>query len=123
MTDEKNGAQESEGESPAANNVSSHDARAEKPKEETGKPVASQPPPLWPLGVATIFAAFFRGPRVVDHFPSARRRLDRRRLCHGAYLARAGDPPPGNTVIWRGLSRLTDIETGVEIGVVGNVGN
>ncbi len=59
MTDEKNDAQESEGESPAANNVSSQDARAEKPKEETRKPVASQPPPLWPLGVATIFAAFF----------------------------------------------------------------
>ena len=59
MTDEKNDAQESEGESPAANNVSSQDARTEKPKEETRKPVASQPPPLWPLGVATIFAAFF----------------------------------------------------------------
>jgi len=59
MTDEKNDAQESKGESPAANNVSSQDARAEKPKEETRKPVASQPPPLWPLGVATIFAAFF----------------------------------------------------------------
>ena len=59
MTDEKNDAQESEGESPAANNVSSQDARAEKPNEETRKPLASQPPPLWPLGVATIFAAFF----------------------------------------------------------------
>jgi membrane fusion protein (multidrug efflux system) len=59
MTDEKNDAQESEGESPTAKNVSSQDARAEKPKEETRKPVASQPPPLWPLGVATIFAAFF----------------------------------------------------------------
>ena len=41
----------------------------------------------------------------------------------GGYLARASDPPPGNMVIWRGLSRLTDIETGVEIGVAGNVGN
>jgi hypothetical protein len=28
----------------------------------------------------------------------------------GGYLARAHDPPPGNTVIWRGLSRLTDID-------------
>lgn len=28
----------------------------------------------------------------------------------GGYLARAGDPPPGNKVMWRGLSRLTDIE-------------
>jgi hypothetical protein len=27
----------------------------------------------------------------------------------GGYLARAGDSPPGNIVMWRGLSRLTDI--------------
>jgi hypothetical protein len=40
----------------------------------------------------------------------------------GGYLARANDPPPGNTVIWRGLSRLTDIELGATIGakIVGN---
>jgi len=30
----------------------------------------------------------------------------------GGYLARSGDPPPGNRVMWRGLSRLTDIELG-----------
>jgi hypothetical protein len=30
----------------------------------------------------------------------------------GGYLARAGDSPPGNMVMWRGLSRLTDIEIG-----------
>jgi len=30
----------------------------------------------------------------------------------GGYLARAHDPPPGNTVIWRGLSRLTRHRTG-----------
>jgi hypothetical protein len=41
----------------------------------------------------------------------------------GGYLARAGDPPPGNIVIWRGLSRLTDIELGAEIVAAGNVGN
>jgi hypothetical protein len=41
----------------------------------------------------------------------------------GGYLARSSDPPPGNTVIWRGLSRLTDIEIGAEIGAAGNVGN
>jgi Transposase DNA-binding len=41
----------------------------------------------------------------------------------GGYLARAGDPPPGNVVIWRGLSRLTDIELGAEIAAAGNVGN
>ncbi len=40
----------------------------------------------------------------------------------GGYLARANDPPPGNTVMWRGLSRLTDIELGAIIGakIVGN---
>jgi hypothetical protein len=32
----------------------------------------------------------------------------------GGYLARAGDSPPGNTVMWRGLSRLTDIVLGYE---------
>jgi hypothetical protein len=30
----------------------------------------------------------------------------------GGYLARSSDPPPGNTVLWRGLSRLTDIHLG-----------
>lgn len=40
----------------------------------------------------------------------------------GGYLARNTDPPPGNMVIWRGLSRLVDIELGVMIGaqLVGN---
>jgi hypothetical protein len=40
----------------------------------------------------------------------------------GGYLARAKDPPPGNTVMWRGLSRLTDIQLGFLLGVqlVGN---
>lgn len=40
----------------------------------------------------------------------------------GGYLARAHDPPPGNKVIWRGLTRLTDIELGAIIGaqLVGN---
>jgi hypothetical protein len=39
----------------------------------------------------------------------------------GGYLARASDPPPGNIVMWRGLSRLTDIELG--FGVAQIVGN
>lgn len=30
----------------------------------------------------------------------------------GGYLARAHDPPPGNTVMWRGWSRLMDIKLG-----------
>ena len=40
----------------------------------------------------------------------------------GGYLARAKDPPPGNLVIWRGLTRLMDIHLGFELsrGVVGN---
>jgi Transposase DNA-binding/Transposase DDE domain len=40
----------------------------------------------------------------------------------GGYLNRAKDPPPGNTVMWRGLSRLTDIELGflLAVRVVGN---
>jgi hypothetical protein len=40
----------------------------------------------------------------------------------GGYLARASDSPPGNAVIWRGLSRLTDIKLGAMIGaqLVGN---
>jgi Transposase DNA-binding/Transposase Tn5 dimerisation domain len=40
----------------------------------------------------------------------------------GGYLNRAGDAPAGNTVIWRGLSRLTDIEIGYLLGSQ-NVGN
>ena len=40
----------------------------------------------------------------------------------GGYLARAGDAAPGNAVIWRGLSRLTDIELGFVMAaeLVGN---
>ena len=33
----------------------------------------------------------------------------------GGYFARAHDPPPGNTVIWRGWSRLIDIKTGAAL--------
>ena len=33
----------------------------------------------------------------------------------GGYLARRSDSPPGHTVIWRGLSRLADIQLGVHI--------
>jgi hypothetical protein len=33
----------------------------------------------------------------------------------GGYLATTSDPPPGNTVVWRGLSRLTDIRLGTEM--------
>ena len=40
----------------------------------------------------------------------------------GGYLARNSDPPPGNETIWRGLTRLVDIQLGVIMGA-GNVGN
>ena len=33
----------------------------------------------------------------------------------GGYLARTSDPPPGNTVIWRGMARLTDIVLGFSL--------
>jgi hypothetical protein len=33
----------------------------------------------------------------------------------GGYLARGKDPPPGNIIMWRGLSRLTDIHIGFEL--------
>jgi hypothetical protein len=35
----------------------------------------------------------------------------------GGYLARASDPPPGNTVIWRGMQRLIDIQMGYELAL------
>ena len=39
----------------------------------------------------------------------------------GGYLARANDSPPGNIVMWRDLSRLTDIVLGFEVAkLVGN---
>jgi hypothetical protein len=33
----------------------------------------------------------------------------------GGYLARASDPPPGNTVMWRGWSGLMDTKLGAAI--------
>lgn len=53
--------------------------------------------------------------RSLDHYLMKVARL-------GGYLARASDPPPGTKVIWRGLSRLTDVHLGYLLakGVVGN---
>ena len=61
---------------------------------------------------------------------SDQKRLRRKTLSHyltkiarlGGYLARTNDPPPGNIVMWRGLSRLTDMEFGAILGaeIVGN---
>jgi hypothetical protein len=40
----------------------------------------------------------------------------------GGYLARANDPPPGNKLMWKGLTRLTDIALGAIAGakIMGN---
>jgi transposase Tn5 family protein len=64
--------------------------------------------------------------RLVNDKPTARQKTLSHYLIKiarlGGYLARAGDPPPGNTVMWRGLSRLTDITLGTMLGAefVGN---
>ena len=67
---------------------------------------------------------------LLDHLVRDRTIPRRKTLAHyltkiarlGGYLARGNDPPPGNTVLWRGLSRLTDIRLGTMVGVeiVGN---
>ena len=67
---------------------------------------------------------------VLDRVVSDKSRVRRKTISHyllkiarlGGYLARANDPPPGNTVMWRGLSRLTDIVLGAMAGaeIVGN---
>jgi hypothetical protein len=67
---------------------------------------------------------------LLDYLVKDKNSPQRRTLSHyltkiaklGGYLARANDPPPGNTVMWRGLSRLTDIGLGAMIGakIVGN---
>jgi hypothetical protein len=54
-------------------------------------------------------------PKTLSHYLTKIARL-------GGYLARANDPPPGNTAMWRGLSRLTDIALGAMVGadIMGN---
>ncbi|MCQ9157311.1 hypothetical protein JZX93_17700, partial [Acidomonas methanolica] len=53
-------------------------------------------------------------PRSLSHYLLKIARL-------GGYLARASDPPPGNIVIWRGLSRMNDLRIGAEMArLVGN---
>jgi Transposase DNA-binding len=69
---------------------------------------------------AAVFTAVER--RLLDHLvPDRRTEHGRRKFLPsyltkvarlGGYLARASDPPPGNIVMWRGLSRFTDIELG-----------
>jgi hypothetical protein len=54
-------------------------------------------------------------PKTLSHYLLAIAKL-------GGYLARTNDPPPGNMVMWQGLSRLTDIQIGATLGakLVGN---
>jgi len=69
--------------------------------------------------------------RFLDHLlPDKHNPPDRKSLSRyiikiarlGGYLARTNDPAPGNIVMWRGLSRLTDIGLGAHAGakIVGN---
>lgn len=69
--------------------------------------------------------------RLLDHLAKGKRERAQRTSVSsylvqfarlGGYLARASDSPPGNKVIWKGLSRLADIEFGFLIGakLVGN---
>ena len=53
--------------------------------------------------------------RTIAHYLTAVAKL-------GGYLVRGKDPPPGNMVLWRGLTRLTDIHLGFELRnkLVGN---
>jgi hypothetical protein len=67
---------------------------------------------------------------ILDHLGGNTRQPRRQNVAHyilaiakiGGYLDRKNDGPPGNMVLWRGLSRLTDIQLGVEISqkLVGN---
>ncbi|NEU97887.1 hypothetical protein [Bradyrhizobium uaiense] len=40
----------------------------------------------------------------------------------GGYLARTRDHPPGNIVVWRGLTKLQDIAFGIAIGSIRRCG-
>ena len=63
--------------------------------------------------------------RVAERTPAAKRTVSHYLMLIaklGGYLARTKDPPPGNMVLWRGLTRLTDIQLGYELHcqLVGN---
>jgi hypothetical protein len=49
-----------------------------------------------------------RLPRTLSHYTTQLAKL-------GGYLARKSDPPPGNVVMWRGMTRLTDIVLGIQL--------
>lgn len=55
-------------------------------------------------------------PRAKQGYPAASLGTYLNQIAHlGGYLARAHDPPPGNTVMWRGWSRLMDIKLGATL--------
>lgn len=64
--------------------------------------------------------------QTLDHIDAARSkpRIKRRTVATyllqiamlGGYLARTRDPPPGNMVVWRGLTKLHDVAVGIAIG-------
>lgn len=67
---------------------------------------------------------------ILDHLAGTQQPTRQRRMNYyftlvaklGGHLARSSDAPPGNMVLWRGISRLTDIQLGFELHrkVVGN---
>lgn len=67
---------------------------------------------------------------ILNHFCHRPNHATHKKVAHclrgvaqlGGYLNRKHDGPPGNTVIWRGITRLTDIQLGMQIGLklVGN---
>ena len=71
--------------------------------------------------------------QLLDHLvpDSTRCRTTEKALSHyitkiarlGGYLDRSSDPPPGNIVMWRGLSRFTDIQLGFHVQIGKLVGN
>ncbi|MPW11626.1 hypothetical protein GCT19_40460 [Paraburkholderia sp. CNPSo 3155] len=61
--------------------------------------------------------------RHVPQRPGSAPRAQRYQVAQlGGYLARASDPLPGNTVMWREMRRLTDIQLRYEVALkeVGN---
>lgn len=58
------------------------------------------------LSPATVAPEFL--PPTLSHYAIKLAKL-------GGYLARKGDPPPGNIVMWRGITRLTDIVLGMQL--------
>jgi hypothetical protein len=80
------------------------------------RPARKAPPTLTFTSLAIDLLTRFAHPS-----PRSQSRPPTLNLCHtqfaqlGGYLARAGDAPPGNMVIWRGLVG-SDIEIGFLLG-------